>query len=248
MIPHRTRRLYFTVCSVPMRLNHWRYRLFAAPRCGLRVHLGCGRRAYLPGWMNVDANVLTARPDLWINLLHGLPFRAGSVELFYTNQVLEHVPEQALPGLLAEMFRCLGVGGGVRIGVPHAGNAYRMYAAGRADWFGRFPSQRQSLGGRCANFLLCGNEHLGLLDFSYLEELLTAAGFSDVRECLPCRESRFVSNEVLKLEEESDFETPHVLIVEATKRRLAAGPHRGVTAGWVAAEARNGSECETRTS
>lgn len=218
MIPGQVRRLYYALFSIPMRINHWRYRLFAAPRSGLRVHLGCGQENYLPGWLNVDANRISAHPDLWINLLHGLPFRANSVAVFYSHHVMEHLPEAGLRFCLAEMMRCLEPGGGVRIGVPHAGNAYRMYAAGRHDWFtSNFPWQRTSLGGRCANFLLCANEHLCLLDFSYFEELLGATGFADIKEGVPGRESRFVGKEVLELEEEFDFEFPHTLIIEARK-------------------------------
>jgi predicted SAM-dependent methyltransferase len=169
------------------------------------------------GWLNVDANILTSRPDLWINLLHGMPFRDNSVSVFYSHHVLEHLPEGRLPGFLAELFRCLEPGGGIRLGVPHAGNAYRMYAAGRDDWFEDFPHPRKSLGGRCANFLLCANEHFALLDFSFLNELLTDAGFVHVKECMPIKESILVGQEVLSLEYEFDFETPHTLIVEARK-------------------------------
>jgi predicted SAM-dependent methyltransferase len=133
--------------------------------------------------------------------------------------VLEHLPEDRIGGVISEMFRCLQPGGGVRIGVPHAGNAYRMYAAGRHDWFSDFPRKRSSIGGRCASFLLCANEHLALLDFTFLEELFTAAGFVDVTECVPIKESRLVDDSVLRLEYESDFETPHTLIVEARKPR-----------------------------
>src|SRR3990172_3538114 len=129
MISTSTRRLYYSLLSVPMRLNNWRYRWLSAPKSGHRVHLGCGQHSHLEGWLNVDANIVTSRPDLWINLLHGMPFRDNSVSVFYSHHVLEHLPEGRLPGFLAELFRCLEPGGGIRLGVPHAGNAYRMYAA-----------------------------------------------------------------------------------------------------------------------
>jgi predicted SAM-dependent methyltransferase len=199
-----------------MRLNHWRYRLFSSGS-HLRVHLGCGQVHYLNGWLNVDGNILSARPDLWIDLTHGLPFPDNSVQVFYSHHVLEHLTAEQIAGLFREMFRCLEPGGGVRVGVPHAGNAYRMYVEGRHDWFSDFPQKRRSLGGRCSNFLLCANEHLCLLDFSYLEELLTKAGFVGLKECLPSRESSLVGAEVLQREGESNFDIPHTLIIEAKK-------------------------------
>lgn len=227
MISNFIRLFYYKSLSIPMRVNGWRYRLLSAPCSGLRVHLGCGQKHYIAGWVNVDANIVSARPDLWINLVHRLPFRDNSVSIFYSYHVIEHLPADRLPGFFGELYRCLEPGGGLRIGVPHAGNAYRMYAAGCLEWFSSdFPKKRQSLGGRCENFLLCGNEHLTLFDFTLMQELLAPSGFVEVEECLPCRESSLVGEDVLSQESESDFEVPHTLVVQARKpvASSASGP------------------------
>lgn len=227
MITNLSRRFYYQVMAVPMRLNNWRYRWLSAPTSGLKVHLGCGQKHYLPGWINVDGNIVTAKPDLWINLDDPLPFRSNSVRIFYSNHVLEHFTENSLSQLLKEMYRCLEPGAGLRIGVPHAGNAFRMYAQGREDWFSsNFPRNRKSIGGRCDNFLLCANEHLSLFDYSYFEELLVPIGYVDLKECLPCRESALVGPDVLSFESESDFEVPHTLVVEAWKPAERADKQR----------------------
>ena len=73
-----------------MALNAWRHRNFSA-RAGqtVRVHLGPGQKNYLPGWVNVDANFLTAKIDVWANLADPLPFPDASVDAIYSHHVIE---------------------------------------------------------------------------------------------------------------------------------------------------------------
>ena len=52
---------------------------------------------------------------------------------------------------------------------------------------------------------------------SYLRELAEAAGFVAVKRMLPCRQSELFDRDVLDLEYENDFETPHSVIIEACK-------------------------------
>src|SRR5438046_712400 len=80
----------------PMRLKGACYRAARQPKQPINVHLGCGTHHYIPGWVNVDGNIVTARPDLWANLLDPLPFRKNSVQTFYSHHVVEHLPERFL--------------------------------------------------------------------------------------------------------------------------------------------------------
>ncbi len=54
---------------------------------------------------------------------------------------------------------------------------------------------------------------------SYLEELLRSAGFRELHVCLPVRESHFpeLFEDALAKEWETDFDTPHTLVLEAVK-------------------------------
>ena len=102
-----------------MRVNAKLYRALRAPRSGrVKVHLGPGQRNYLAGWINVDANLLTAKIDVWADLTGGLPFRDATVDMFYSHHVIEHLPDAALAPLFAEMYRCLKPGGCIRIVRP----------------------------------------------------------------------------------------------------------------------------------
>ena len=222
MISRRLKALYYLLLSVPMWLNALLYRRLRAPTSG--VHLGPGRKNYLPGWINVDANLITAKLDVWANIAHGVPFRDGTVDAFYSHHVIEHLADDDLPTHFAELYRCLKPGGMVRIGVPHADSAVRAFLAGDHDWFYDFPVSHTSMGGRLTNFLLCKGEHLSILSLSYMHELLTTAGFTDIRPCAPATAtfySQLIDAGLLATESESHPDMPHTLIVEARKPGLA---------------------------
>ncbi len=227
MISSLVRRLYFVAAYLPMRVNALAYRVLRAPRTGVvKVHLGPGQRNYLAGWINVDANIVSAKVDVWADLTGKLPFRDRTVDIFYAHHVIEHLPDRALPPLFREMFRCLKPGGCIRMAGPDAESAARKLVEGDRAWFSSdFPDRRSSLGGRFANFLLCGGEHLSLLTASYLEEVATGAGFVRIGRRLPVKETAYpglMDSAALAMEEEDDFACPHTLVVEAEKPRDAA--------------------------
>jgi len=221
MISRELKAAYYFLLRWPMRLNGAIYKHLRAPRAGLvKVHLGPGQRKYLPGWINVDANLLTARLDLWADLRNPLPFPDNSVDAFYSYHVIEHLPDALLPAHFRELYRCLKPGGVIRIGGPSADSAIQKFLAGDAAWFSDFPDSRRSVGGRLANFLLCRGEHLSILTFSYLEELATDAGFREISICKPHYQTRFgplMDPALLASEEETPQDPPMTLIIEAKK-------------------------------
>src|SRR6185312_10984546 len=108
MVPRKLKALYYALLQAPMAVSSRTYRVFRAPRTGtVKVHLGPGQRNYLPGWINVDANVVSARPDVWADLRDVLPFRDGTVDVFYSHHMIEHLPDAMIPFHLREMHRCL---------------------------------------------------------------------------------------------------------------------------------------------
>jgi predicted SAM-dependent methyltransferase len=217
MIPFWVKRAYYAAFRIPMFVNGAIYRAFRQPKEPISVQLGCGMEHYLPGWVNVDGNIFSSRPDVWANLLDGLPFRDSSVKVFYSHHVIEHLPDRFLPEHFRDMYRCLVPGGAIRVGGPDMANACRKFIDGDLDWFSVHPVARKSIGGRLTNFIFCDGEHLSALTESYLTELASDAGFVDVRRCSPVRESSVVGQDVLSGEWESDFEVPHTLLIEARK-------------------------------
>ena len=221
MISAALKGAWLTLLAGPMRLSAMAYRRLRAPRSGVvRVQLGPGRRNYLEGWINVDANFVTARLDVWADLRGALPFPDGTVDVIYSHHVIEHLPDGQLPSHFREMHRCLKPGGLVRIAGPNADGAIKKLLEGDASWFPDFPERREGGGGRFNNFLLCANEHRSLLTWAYLSELATAAGFAELRSCRSGVETArpdLVDLALLATEEREDLEVQHTIVLEAVK-------------------------------
>jgi len=222
MMSRQAKAAFYTLAGPLMAANSAFYRRFRAPRGGagvIRAHLGPGQRNYLGGWINVDANRFTARCDVWADLRNPLPFHPDSLDAVYSHHVIEHLPN--MEEHIADVFRCLKPGALYRVGGPNGDSAIRKFIENDAGWFADFPDKRTSVGGRFENFIFCRREHVTILTFSYLEELLTKAGFVDIRSCMPTRDTRapHLFTDCLGLESEGDFDAPRTLIVEAQKPR-----------------------------
>jgi predicted SAM-dependent methyltransferase len=224
MLPRWAKAFYYQALSLPMGANAWVYQRVFAPSKGLvRVHLGPGKRKYgkyLDDWFNVDANLFTAKIDVWADFTKGVPFRNGSVDAFYTHHVVEHLPDHLIAGHLREIYRALKPGGVLRIGGPNGDMALRKFLEGDTSWFPTEPDERRSTGGRLVNFLLCRGEHLTILTESYLRELLEDAGFTQISKSEP-KGTHFpglFDGQVLGREYlEPSAEFPNTLMLEAQK-------------------------------
>lgn len=65
MLSRNMKRIYYLLAGPFMKISGIMYRLFRAPRSGcVKVQLGPGRKNYLRGWINVDANIFTAKCDV----------------------------------------------------------------------------------------------------------------------------------------------------------------------------------------
>ncbi len=218
MIKHWQRRTYYVLAGPLMWISGRYFRYFRAPRRGLRVHLGPGKNCYLRGWLNVDANIVSAKIDLWANLLDPLPFKPNSVKALYSYSVLQHLPYFRLEPLLKEIHECMEPGGYLRIAVVHGGNAAIAYAENRTHWFGTWPIAYESMGGKLENFLLCAGEIKRIFDFGLLSELLVRAGFTEITQSAPLQTGYpEVFGEAIKMEHESCPELPHHVVVEVRK-------------------------------
>jgi predicted SAM-dependent methyltransferase len=219
MLSRRAKATFFLLAGPIMKVNGWFYRTARTPRSGMvRAHLGPGQHRYLPGWINVDANMFTARCDVWADLRNGLPFPYNSVDAIYSYHVIEHLPEIDIHW--KEVFRCLKPGGVFRVGGPNGDNAIKKFTEGDMAWFDDFPVKRRSVGGRFENFLLCRGEHLTILTASFLRELAEDAGFMDIEVRRPIAETGFpwaFGPEVLATEWEKDAQCPHTIVVEGRK-------------------------------
>ena len=219
MISRQLKALYYFLFSYLMLLNSKFYKIFRSPKSGMvKVHLGPGKKNYLNGWINVDANIITAKIDVWADIKHPLPFQNDVVDVFYSHHVIEHLPN--IQKNFHEMYRCLKKNSFIRIGGPHGDNAIKKFTENDLKWFGDFPEKRQSIGGKLDNYLLCKNEHLAILTKSYLIELASNAGFKNMKFCIPTKQTfhpELIDQQIFEKEWESDLENPHTIIMEAEK-------------------------------
>lgn len=220
MLSQTLKSTYYTFCRPLMRMNSFFYKSFFSPKrnhSNTFVQLGPGKTNYLNGWINVDSNIITGKLDVWCDLKYGIPFRNSSVDAFYSHHVIEHLPN--LKHHLNEVYRCLKPNGMYRLGGPNGDNAIKKFIDKEYSWFSDFPENRKSIGGRFENFIFCQGEHLTILTFSMLEEMLSEVGFKEIKLMLPVKESSRLDifENCLKMEWEGDFESPHTIVVEAIK-------------------------------
>ena len=179
MLHQRTKDIVFSLLSKATLPNYYAHKLrasvFPNNRGPVHLHLGCGPN-YLPGFVNIDANP-RRRVDLWLDLRNGLPFADGTVDSIYSTHMLEHLYHDELERLLAECWRTLRPGGGVRFIVPNLETAITAYLRRQNEWFDDYPRHLHSLGGRFANFIFCDGQHRSTFDFGHLSELLERTRF-----------------------------------------------------------------------
>lgn len=223
MLNRKVKAAFYYAFGPAMLINGLIYRSFRAPRGrdNVRVHLGPGQENYLDGWINVDANIFSGKADLWYDLRNPLPFHNSSVDAVYSHHVIEHLSN--MEEHFKDIYRCLRPGGVYRVGGPNGDSAIAKFLENDKEWFSDFPDNRVSIGGRLENFIFCKREHVTILTYSFLEELLTAAGFKNLKRCEPTRDTNHAEKfqECLGKEWEWDFDMPHTLLIEATKPAMS---------------------------
>ena len=142
------------------------------------VNIGCGTK-YVHGMVNIDGNIFRKK-DVWLDVTLGLPFDDNSLRGVYASHVIEHFDDTSVRRLISELYRVLKPGGALRLIVPSLEYAIDAYVKENADTLPDWPRTYDSAGGRFNNFMLCQNQHFMMFDFGLLEELLSAAGFSQV--------------------------------------------------------------------
>jgi len=179
-------------------------------RSSLLMHWGCGPRR-LPGWWNVDG-WKTEATDHVHDLRNRLPLNDGSVELIFTEHVLEHIEYNIAERILADFHRILTSRGRIRIIVPGLSQCCEAFMRGDAEWFSKVDTQSETAG-LGFNRIFYSHFHRHIYDFETLEHLLRKVGFSEVIE------SSHLSSSDPRLNIDSDNEPRKLvsLYVEAVK-------------------------------
>jgi len=143
-----------------------------------RLHLGCGN-IHIKNWCNVDV-LKTGATDLVLNIQTLPGLKESSVEKIYSCHVLEHFTTKDIPLVLKRWYEVLKPGGEIRISVPDLDKITKIYQENLSHFLtpGNQPWIALIYGGQKDQY----DFHKTGFNFTYLNELLTNAGFSSIKE------------------------------------------------------------------
>jgi len=102
----------------PWQAHRLRSLVAAAPQGKVRLNLGCGGRPFA-GWINIDLLPSSPGPDVLLDLCRAMPLPDQTVDLIYSEDVLEHLTLPDGKRLLRECHRILVPGGTMRLLTPN---------------------------------------------------------------------------------------------------------------------------------
>lgn len=147
-------------------------------RHGSKLHVGCGSRR-IAGWVNAD--VAAGVGDVALDLHDPNALPAATFQTIYGSHVLEHCWPQDTPGILARLHNALLPGGTLRLSVPDL----RLVVKNCLDSqvFGDGTAALSVIyGGSFSRTTSAPDLHRQAFWKERLTQLLTAAGFVNVRE------------------------------------------------------------------
>ena len=143
-----------------------------------KIHIGCGKRDFGPGWYNIDG---TNHPHVHYNDITKLPFKDESIELIYASHVFEYFDREEAVGLIQEWKRVLKKDGVLRLAVPDLEAMAKLYAKGQfplenflGPLFGKMEMEK---GGQIVNIY-----HKKVCDYDSMKRFLKANGLNKIRK------------------------------------------------------------------
>ncbi len=130
----------------------------------VKLHIGCGKRDFGEGWINIDSQKL---PHIHLHDVTKLPFRDVSVDLIYTSHLIAYFDRTEIIPLLKEWYRVLNHRGVLRLATP--------------DWDVLKTLKDPLLGPLYGKMNEPPIYHKTVWNFKQLKEVLGSVGFHKVR-------------------------------------------------------------------
>jgi predicted SAM-dependent methyltransferase len=146
-----------------------------------RLNWGCGTEPQ-PGWINSDIKE-DPTVDISCDILDGLPLEESSIDYVVSIHALPELKLTDQVPALMELRRVLAPGGVLRLALPDLDRAIDAYRAGDRGYFLIPDEDAQALSSKLITQLLWYGYSKTLFTFDFVAELLTRAGFSEVRRC-----------------------------------------------------------------
>jgi len=145
------------------------------------LNFGCGDKV-IPGIVNLDKIAWAGDPRVVIqDITTGrLPFEDDHFDAIIAHHSLQMIKYTDFIPALKELMRVLRPGGVIRVSVPDAMKAFRMYEADEADYFPIVDEAEKSIEGKLCAYLTWYSEAKMVFSEDWLWELFTRAGYSEV--------------------------------------------------------------------
>ena len=178
-----------------------------------------GESTRYEGWISTNLQFLTR------NYLDATKEMAdqGSVNYFYADNVIEHLPVQAGMAMISKVFDALAPGGVVRIATPDGEAVCKAYLAGDSRSVEEFAVSLNDFGYSVTQpidlvrFTFCafGHSEGYIYDFETLSKIMTEVGFIKIRKYRPGNSEILVLQNLEKRTGAGDFWSQ--MCIEAVK-------------------------------
>jgi predicted SAM-dependent methyltransferase len=155
----------------------------------VKVHVGCGDNL-LDAWLNTDLSEMNRGGVVYLDATQPLPFENGTVDLVFSEHMIEHLGYQEGVGFLNECYRVLKPGGVCRIATPTFEFLNELYN----DRTGKYSaylqwSIDQWVGGEITTPVMVVNGfvrnwgHQFIYDSETLTRIFRSVGFVEIARC-----------------------------------------------------------------
>ncbi len=151
------------------------------PLTPVRLNWGCGLKP-VPGWINSDIRHVDG-VDLPCDILEGLPLPDCSIDYIVSIHALHDIVWMQLPRALEELRRVLKPGGALRLALPDMDRAIDAYLRKDGSYFYVPDEHARSVGSKFITQIIWYGSTRTPFTFDFVEELLGAAGFTNITRC-----------------------------------------------------------------